>query len=251
MDADPQTPTKRRYRPFKWLKPAHPARALSALSASNNPNSSKPAPAASNTSILISAVSVCIAVIALVINTSITLAHNSWQTRSTQHHDELSVTPHLDVYASNVLETPALLLPGSGNLDISLVLENNGIGPAIVDSISLVDSVSGNKFRSTEEWLNANSIEYSFLQLSTPSRGQYIKEGRRYDLLRVVNVADYNQRPAAERQQIVSSIHNALAKLQLAVEYHSMYGIRQDPLIWTPVERGTITPRIMQRIAKP
>lgn len=198
-------------------------------------------------SITIDAITLLVALAAFIVPALITLNHNAWEIRTTQRHDELSVTPLLDIHASNVLEAPKLLLENPSSLDIYILLENNGVGPAVIERVLLTDPVSGREFKDIYEWIGKNDIDYTFLRWRTPGLRQSIKEGKDFELLRVINYEDIRRLPVLEKEKVVSSIHDALAKLKIEVTYRSIYNIR-DKLTWTPIERGEISPRIMKSI---
>jgi hypothetical protein len=216
------------------------------LSGAGTPEDPRDASAHVAKQVRLEAIGIFVAVIALIVTSFI----NWMQLEASRAHQELSVTPHLDIHASNVLEAPKLILENPANLDIYIFLENNGVGPAVIDKVVLREPVSNREYKDIQEWISKNEINYGFLRWRTPAPDQYIKEGRDFELMRVINYQDLRRLPVKDKEEVVSNINNALSRLEIVVVYHSIYNIPAKDLRWRPVSQGAISPRVMDSIMR-
>lgn len=156
---------------------------------------------------LISAIAVAVAAIGLVVS--------SWQTACTykemRHFNSLSVHPHLDI-----------LMHQYG--DWSMI--NNGIGPAIVSSLTAY--LDGEPLPANFEWwkeVRARVPEYKDSEhLITPGRlrkGQYVRSGEEVYLLQVDHAYE--------------NIRYLVNRIEFVVKYESVYG---EPFVTERVQRG-------------
>lgn len=147
-----------------------------------------------------------------------------WTGHVQRRHAELSVQPHLDfIYGNTSLGA------------LALVLVNNGIGPAIVDSFSI--SVGDSTIKSPLHlgvWNKAFSKAGGDAPATAnvPLIGQYLSPGER---LFLVNAGDNVSMAASAKEatETAQRFESALLQVRVHIAYRSLYGVKHEAT-WVP-----------------
>ena len=138
------------------------------------------------------------------------LSFSIWQGKKQVKHNKLSVMPHLDIISFHDSESHIMFFR----------VDNNGVGPAIIDVIRITineNSLGGYTHESYGKFFTENGfprVKYK-LEFVSPMKGHFLEPGSKTELFKIT--------PTTFDTNDTLQFFNFFKSVKIFIEYHSVY----------------------------
>lgn len=134
-------------------------------------------------------------------------------------HDQLTVQPYLNIDARGVYQN----LPSDlGAYTFEYVISNDGLGPARIEKITYVDTLTGAEYSDPRLFVRQKQIDFKSLSMWGYTGEVFLKEGDSLPLFRLQN--HYLKDVGGHEEQVkqVEEIKKAFQTTKIIIDYESL-----------------------------